>query len=949
MVTVTVTDKNGNGKTASFTLQVNARPTVTVDPALADKPCTQGAACSYAPITVALGTAPLTVSVTPQLPTGLTATISAGRVTIAGLPTGAVQNTTYTLTVTDAAGATNTATFTLTVNSALVLTPGDTAYQCTTGAACQAVPATAAGGSRPLVYTIAPALPAPLALNAATGAISGTPATALPRTVFRVAVTDAASATASRDFPLTINAPVTATVASPVVASTLNHPFAIAFPTGIRPVTGSGGTGALVYTITPALRANLAFDAATGAITGMPTVAGSSAHTVRVTDSRGAFAEAPFTLAIAPALSATALAPRVCTQGAACTFTPLTATGGTGALSYVIITPPALPTGLMLVGASGVVTGTPSGSTGAVLYTMRVVDVVGAAVTQTFTLTVNPPLVATLNASAYACTVAAPCAFTAVTASAGTSPYGFSISPALPGLSFSATTGAVSGTAAGVSAVTSYAITVTDAAGATASRTFTFGVNGPITAIVATPAVISTAGVSFATAFPAGMRPVQGGGGAGTLTYTVTPPLPSGFAFAPQTGAITGTPLTGSATATYTVTITDQAAASLSRTFTLTINPPLAETVVVPAVQCIQNVPCSATPVTATGGTSPRTWSVSPALPTGLSFSSTGAISGTPNNVQPATPYTVTVRDAVGATAIASFTLTVNASGCSTFAQTLSFLVSGTITAGSCAWYGSGLTDAYRVTLSSTTVVELRAASSAFGTIAADAIPVGATSAVFYSSTAGSASGHYLLSVGPWLLRAVSNTGALGAYSFSATVRAEDVDACRNAVIQTMVATTQQLTTNSCSQTYSDGIVRYYDEFDVWIPGRACTIDMRAFGTGASLQDSYLEAWLSDYSATFAVNDDTPGSLDSRIQLANCTDPNGNIIRLRTRAFDPSDTGLYVLSVTVSGASSDRPANDAACAAARAQAATQRKIVATSGKTQVGGAVETVCGRAPKR
>jgi hypothetical protein len=54
-------------------------------------------------------------------------------------------------------------------------------------------------------------------------------------------------------------------------------------------------------------------------------------------------------------------------------------------------------------------------------------------------------------------------------------------------------------------------------------------------------------------------------------------------------------------------------------------------------------------------------YSVAPALPGGLSISSTtGAISGAPTVASPATTYTVTVTDANGATATATFSLTVN-------------------------------------------------------------------------------------------------------------------------------------------------------------------------------------------------------------------------------------------------------------------------------------------------
>ncbi|PYU53574.1 MAG: hypothetical protein DMG48_01050, partial [Acidobacteria bacterium] len=63
--------------------------------------------------------------------------------------------------------------------------------------------------------------------------------------------------------------------------------------------------------------------------------------------------------------------------------------------------------------------------------------------------------------------------------------------------------------------------------------------------------------------------------------------------------------------------------------------------------------------LTATGGTSPYSWSVSSGtLPTGLSLSSSGTLSGTPT-VAGAFPFTVAVKDAASASASASLSINV--------------------------------------------------------------------------------------------------------------------------------------------------------------------------------------------------------------------------------------------------------------------------------------------------
>jgi DNA-binding beta-propeller fold protein YncE len=69
----------------------------------------------------------------------------------------------------------------------------------------------------------------------------------------------------------------------------------------------------------------------------------------------------------------------------------------------------------------------------------------------------------------------------------------------------------------------------------------------------------------------------------------------------------------------------------------------------------------SFTPVTGSGGNGSLSYSVAPALPTGLSMATaTGAITGTPTVTSSTTSYTVTVTDADNMIATANFSLTVN-------------------------------------------------------------------------------------------------------------------------------------------------------------------------------------------------------------------------------------------------------------------------------------------------
>jgi hypothetical protein len=247
--------------------------------------------------------------------------------------------------------------------------------------------------------------------------------------------------------------------------------------------------------------------------------------------------------------------------------------------------------------------------------------------------------------------------FTPVTGSGGLAPLTYSVSPGLPaGLMFNTSMGAITGTASVTSVATSYTVTVTDADNATATASFNLTVDS---ALVATQAIASTALTVNHAALA--FTPVTGSGGDAPLSYSVSPGLPTGLMFNTSTGAITGTPSVTSTATTYTVTATDENNATATANFSLTVNSAVVavQSIGVERLTFYQEA-ASSIPVTGSGGTSPLTYSVSPGLPAGLVLNaSTGAISGTPTVASAATTYTVTVTDANGGTAQASFSLSV--------------------------------------------------------------------------------------------------------------------------------------------------------------------------------------------------------------------------------------------------------------------------------------------------
>ncbi len=650
--TITVTDANGQTASNSFLLVVN--PPVSANQAVASVTLTQNHATGgVTPVTGSGGTNPLSYGISPSLPSGLSFNTSSGA--ISGAPSGPLTASVFTVTVTDVNGSTAQNTFTLTVNAAVTATQSIASKALTQNVpAGSFTPIIGGGGTGALTYSISPPLPSGLSITPSTGAISGTPAATLSATSFTVTVTDSNGATASNTFLFVVNSAVAATQQIGAAFLTANHTI-----TPFTPVTGSGGTGPLTYSISPTLPTGLGLSSSTGAITGTPTaVSATISYTIMVTDTNGGTASVPFNLTVNGPVTATqAIASKTLTASFAATpFKPVNGAGGTGTLTYTVS--PTLPTGLTMDPSTGTISGQPTAISGANVYTVTVTDVNSQTATAGFTLAVNGPVIATQAvASATLTQNHAATPFTPVTGSGGTNPLSYSVAPTLPaGLTMASATGTITGTPTAAHTTSSFTVTVTDANGATATANFSLAVEGSVTA---TTAVAST---SLTVNRPvAGFTPVTGAGGAGALTYSVSPVLPTGLSFNAANGSITGTPTATITATSFTVTVTDTNNATATANFSLTVNGTVSATTAVVSTTLIVNRPAATfTPVTGAGGTNPLTYSVSPALPAGLSFNSaSGAITGTPTVVSPAAAYTVTVTDANNAMATATFSLTI--------------------------------------------------------------------------------------------------------------------------------------------------------------------------------------------------------------------------------------------------------------------------------------------------
>ena len=199
-----------------------------------------------------------------------------------------------------------------------------------------------------------------------------------------------------------------------------------------------------------------------------------------------------------------------------------------------------------------------------------------------------------------------------------------------------------------------FTIQATDAAGATASGTYTIPIAG--LGITTTTLPAGTVSKSYA-------QTIAVSGGTSPITFAVTAGnLPTGVNLNTTTGAITGTPTSSSGSPfSFTITATDFTSATASQSYTVVINPaPTITTTTLP--NWTVNQAYSQT-ITVSGGTSPDSFAVtSGSLPTGLSLNSgTGAITGTPTTITTSGSFTITVTDAAGATTSKNYELVISA------------------------------------------------------------------------------------------------------------------------------------------------------------------------------------------------------------------------------------------------------------------------------------------------
>ncbi|MCA0455174.1 MAG: Ig domain-containing protein [Chloroflexi bacterium] len=594
---------------------------------------------AYSHTYTATGTTPITYTATPgSLPPGLTLT-TAG--VLSGTPT---TPGTYTGTVTATNGINPDATqnFSITIAGVAPTITSAAPVGGTDGVAYSHT--YTATGSATITYTATPgSLPPGLTLTTG-GLLSGTPTT--PGTYTgTVTASNGINPDATQNFSITIAGVAPAITSSAPTGGTQGTAYSHTYT--------ATGSATITYSATPgSLPPGLTLTTG-GLLSGTPTTPGTYTGTVTATNGINPDATQNFSITIAGvAPTITSAAPVGGTDGVAYSHT-YTATGS-ATITYSA-TPGSLPPGLTLT-TGGLLSGTPT-TPGTYTGTVTASNGINPDATQNFSITIAG--VAPNITSAAPADGAQSVAYTHSYTATGSATITYSATPGSlpPGLTLT-TGGLLSGTP---TIPGTYTGTVTASNGINPDATQNFSITitaaGVAPTITSAPPPDGTEGAGYTFTYTAT--------GTVTITYSATPgSLPPGLTLTTG-GLLSGTPTTPG-TYTGTVTATNGFAPDATQNFSITITAASVVTVAPSSLPDGVVGTAYAQTITASGGTAPYGFAVTVGtLPTGLTLSSAGALSGTPTAAGTFN-FTVTATDTGSLSGSQAYTVVITAVGAPT-------------------------------------------------------------------------------------------------------------------------------------------------------------------------------------------------------------------------------------------------------------------------------------------
>ena len=475
-------------------------------------------------------------------------------------------------------------------------------------------------------------------------------------------------------------------VDQPTISDPASLPIGVVGTAYSATLTATGGTPPYTWSVTPPLpaRLNLAPAGSTATISGTPQAGtiGTTNHTFTVTDSTSPTQRTgtrTYSVTIAPpglAIATSSLPSGTVRQRYS---TTVTASGGTPPYIWSIVGGLTPAPGLSLSPSgptAGQITGTLNSNVGSPFtrtYQVQDSAVPPRTATKSLSIAVNLPLPPNITTQTLPNGAFRQSYNQTLQVLGGTPPFAWAFTGTLPtGLNLNRSTGEIAGTA-GATGTFNFTPNVTDVTGQTdpSPPALSITVTRPTPPIITTPSPLPTGTVNR----PYPTTTLTATGGAPPLTWNpvVTPPLPNGLSFDPNTATISGTPLSASRPTTHTFTVRDSTAPSNqtgTKGLLLTINSDLTIDTTSPLLSgAVDNYYFAE--LRASGGAPPYSWSIvgeftpAPGLrlcPSGTCLSqeaTAGQITGFPTTAGTFT-RTYRVQDSKGDAVTKSLTLSVS-------------------------------------------------------------------------------------------------------------------------------------------------------------------------------------------------------------------------------------------------------------------------------------------------